>query len=144
MAQLQIYQDMLIHLNQVQQSKEGTFAVCHRPCSKQVLWSDRNKIEPFGLNAKCYMWRKPNTAHLNTPSLHSVGSIMLLGCFFQQVQISKCKVMEGSMELNTSWLEADLKLGQRFTFQQSNNPKQWNGLDQSIFMYQNEWRPKSY
>ncbi|MCJ8733927.1 hypothetical protein PDJAM_G00229400 [Pangasius djambal] len=30
---------------------------------KKVLWSDETKIELFGLNAKRYVWLKPNTAH---------------------------------------------------------------------------------
>ncbi|MCI4382361.1 hypothetical protein PGIGA_G00014040 [Pangasianodon gigas] len=30
---------------------------------KKVLWSDESKIELFGLNAKRYVWQKPNTAH---------------------------------------------------------------------------------
>ena len=30
---------------------------------KKVLWSDETKIELFGLIAKRYVWREPNTAH---------------------------------------------------------------------------------
>ena len=51
----------------------------------KVLWSDETKMELFGLNAKCYFWHKPNTAH--TPKntiptvMHGGGSIMLWGCF---------------------------------------------------------------
>ena len=30
---------------------------------QNVLWSDETKMELFGLNAKRYVWRKPNTAH---------------------------------------------------------------------------------
>ncbi|MBN3279662.1 CRVP protein, partial [Polyodon spathula] len=52
---------------------------------QNILWSDETKIELFGLNAKRYVWRKPNTAHHpgNTiPTVkHGGGSIMLLGCF---------------------------------------------------------------
>jgi hypothetical protein len=29
----------------------------------QIIWSDETKIELFGLNAKCHVWRKPGTAH---------------------------------------------------------------------------------
>ena len=29
----------------------------------KVLWSDETNMELFGLNAKRYVWRKPNTAH---------------------------------------------------------------------------------
>jgi hypothetical protein len=39
----------------------------------------RNKIEPFGLNAKCHVWRKPDTI----PTVkHGGGSIMLWGWMF--------------------------------------------------------------
>ena len=52
---------------------------------QKVLWSDETKMELFGLNAKRYVWRKPNTAHppKNTiPTVkHGGGSIMLWGCF---------------------------------------------------------------
>ena len=38
----------------------------------------RNKIELFGLNAKCYVWKKPGTI----PSVkHGGGGIMLWRCF---------------------------------------------------------------
>ena len=43
----------------------------------KILWSDETKIEPFGLNAKRHVWRKPDT----TPTVkHGGGSIMLWGC----------------------------------------------------------------
>ena len=29
---------------------------------QKVLWSDETKMELFGLNAKCYVWGKPNAA----------------------------------------------------------------------------------
>jgi hypothetical protein len=29
----------------------------------KILWSDETKIELFGLNAKCHVRRKPDTAH---------------------------------------------------------------------------------
>ena len=44
----------------------------------KILWSDENKIELFGLNAKYHIWRKPGTI----PKVkHGGGSIMLWGCF---------------------------------------------------------------
>ena len=44
----------------------------------KILWSDETKIEVFGLNAKCHIWRKPGTI----PTVkHAGGSIMLWGCF---------------------------------------------------------------
>ena len=46
--------------------------------SQNILWSDETKIELFGLNAKCHVWRKPGTI----PTVkHGGGSIMLWGCF---------------------------------------------------------------
>ena len=44
----------------------------------KILWSDKTKIELFGLNVKSHVWRKPCTI----PTVnHSGGSIMLWGCF---------------------------------------------------------------
>ena len=44
----------------------------------KILWSDETKIELFGLNAKCYLWRKPGTI----PTVkHGGVSIMMWGCF---------------------------------------------------------------
>jgi hypothetical protein len=51
----------------------------------QTICSDETKIELFGLNAKCHVWRKPGTAHhlANViPTVkHGGGSIILWGCF---------------------------------------------------------------
>ena len=44
----------------------------------KILWSDETKIELFGLNGKCHIWRKPGTIPMVK---HGGGSIMLLGCF---------------------------------------------------------------
>ena len=42
----------------------------------KILWSDKTKIELFGLNAKRHMWRKPGTI----PTVeHCGGSIILWG-----------------------------------------------------------------
>jgi hypothetical protein len=44
----------------------------------KVIWCDETKIELFGPNAKCHVWRKPGTI----PTVkHGGGSIMLWGCF---------------------------------------------------------------
>ena len=43
----------------------------------KILWSDETKIELFGLNPKCHVWRKPVTI----PTVkHGGDSIMLWGC----------------------------------------------------------------
>ena len=44
----------------------------------KILWSDETKIELFGLNAKCHVWKKPGTILMVE---HGGGSIMLWGCF---------------------------------------------------------------
>ena len=44
----------------------------------KILWSDEIKMELFGLNAKCHVWRKPGTI----PTVkHGGARIMLCGCF---------------------------------------------------------------
>uniref|UniRef100_A0A8C7QL30 Multidrug resistance-associated protein 3 n=1 Tax=Oncorhynchus mykiss TaxID=8022 RepID=A0A8C7QL30_ONCMY len=44
----------------------------------KILWSDETKIELFGLNAKCHVWRKPGPI----PTVkHGGGSIMLWDAF---------------------------------------------------------------
>uniref|UniRef100_A0AAZ3QR79 Transposase Tc1-like domain-containing protein n=1 Tax=Oncorhynchus tshawytscha TaxID=74940 RepID=A0AAZ3QR79_ONCTS len=44
----------------------------------KFFWFDETKIELFGLNAKCHVWRKPGTI----PTVkHGGGSFMLWGCF---------------------------------------------------------------
>jgi hypothetical protein len=44
----------------------------------KILWSDENKIEHFGLNAKRHVWRKPSTIPMVK---HGGGRIMQWGCF---------------------------------------------------------------
>ncbi|KAG2459959.1 TC1A transposase, partial [Polypterus senegalus] len=101
----------------------------------KILWSDETKIELFGLNSKWYVWRQPGTAHhlSNTVSTvkHGGGSIMLWGCF-SAAGTGRLVAIEGKMNaakyrdiLDKNLLQSakDLRLGQRFTFQQDNDPK---------------------
>ena len=44
----------------------------------KILWSDETKIELFGLNAKCQVWRKPGTI----PTVKHGGQHHALGMFF--------------------------------------------------------------
>uniref|UniRef100_A0A3P8TY65 Transposase Tc1-like domain-containing protein n=1 Tax=Amphiprion percula TaxID=161767 RepID=A0A3P8TY65_AMPPE len=100
----------------------------------KILWSDETKIELFGVNSKRYVWRKPRTAHHlpNTiPTVKRGGSIMLWGCF-SAAGTGRLVAIEGKMnavkyrdilEENLFLSPLDLRLDQRFTFQQDNDPK---------------------
>jgi len=85
------------------------------------LWSDETKIELFGLNTKCYVWKKPGIGHhlANTiPTVeHGGGSIMLWGCF-SAAGTERLIRVEG--KVNTAMYRdllksaLDLGLGRRF------------------------------
>ena len=94
----------------------------------KILWSDETKIELFGLNDKHHVWRK----HGTIPTVkHGGDSIMLLGCF-AAAGTGRLVRIEGKMKrakkreiLGKNLLQStqDLRLGQRFTFQQDNDLK---------------------
>ena len=94
----------------------------------KILWIDETKIEFFGLNAKRHVWRKAGTI----PTVkHGVGSIMLWG-YFSVAGTWRRDRIEGKMNgakyreiLDENLLQSgqDLRLGQRFTFQQDNDSK---------------------
>ena len=94
----------------------------------KILWSDETKIELFGLIGKCQVWRKPGT---NPTVKHGGGSIMLWGCFSEAGTGRPVRIeerMNGANRreiLDETLLQnaQDLRLEQRFTFQQDNNPK---------------------
>ena len=101
---------------------------------QKILWSEETKAELFGLNAKRYIWEKPSTPHhpSNTiPTMkHGGGSIMLWGCF-TVARTGRLVRMEGTMngakyrqifEWNQLQSAKNLRLQQRFTFQQDNDP----------------------
>ena len=74
---------------------------------KKVLWSDVTKIELLGHQGKRHVWRKPNTFH------HSENTTgMMDGARYREI-------LEGNLFQSSR----DLRLGQRFTFQQDNDPK---------------------
>ncbi|CDQ95848.1 unnamed protein product [Oncorhynchus mykiss] len=93
-----------------------------------ILWSDETKIEFFVLKDKRRVWRKPGTI----PTVkHGGGSIMLWGCF-SAAGTGRLVRIEGKMNgpkyreiLDENLLQStqDLRLGQRFTFQQNKDPK---------------------
>ncbi|KAL0147737.1 hypothetical protein M9458_056976, partial [Cirrhinus mrigala] len=99
------------------------FAKKHLKDSKMVrnkiLWSDETKIELFGLNSK-----RPNSEAWWWQHL-------VLGCF-SAAGTGRLVAIEGKMNaakyrdiLDENLLQSarDLRLGQRFTFQQDNDPK---------------------
>ncbi|KAG2457190.1 TC1A transposase, partial [Polypterus senegalus] len=101
----------------------------------KILLSDETKIELFGVNARCHVWRKPGTAHhqVNTiPTVkHGGGSIMLWGCF-SVAGTGRLVRIKGKMTaamyrdiLDENLLQSalDLRLGRWFIFQQDNDPK---------------------
>jgi hypothetical protein len=94
----------------------------------KIFWSNETKIELFGLNAKRHIWRKPGTI---TMVKHGSGSIMLWECF-SAAGTGRLVRIEGKMNgaryreiLDENLLQStqDLRLRQRFTFQQENDPK---------------------
>ncbi|KAK3545509.1 hypothetical protein QTP70_007767 [Hemibagrus guttatus] len=102
----------------------------------KILWSDETNIELFGLNGKRHVWRKPGTAHQLAniiPTVkHDGGNIMLWGCF-SVAGTGRLVRIEGKMNaamyrdiLDENLLQSalDLRLGQRFIFQQDNDPDQ--------------------
>jgi hypothetical protein len=94
----------------------------------KILWSDKTRNELFGLNAKCQVWRKPGTI---TTVKHGGGIIMLCGCFSSAGigrLVRNKALMNGAkyreiLDENLLQSAQDIRLGQRFTFQQDNNPK---------------------
>ena len=88
----------------------------------KILWSDETKIELFGMYVKCHVWRKPGTI----PTVkHGGGSIMLWGCFLEAGTEGKMNREKYREILDENLIQSaqDLRLGQRFTFQQDNDPK---------------------
>ena len=94
----------------------------------KILCSDEMKIELFDLNANLHVWRKPGTI----PTVkHGGGSIMLWGFLFE-AGIGRLVRIKGKMngakyreifDENLLQSAQDLRLGQRFAFQQDNDPK---------------------
>jgi hypothetical protein len=93
----------------------------------KILWSDETKIELFGLDAKRYVCRKPDTIH----TVKHGGRIMLTGCFSAaatgrlvrvEAKINGKKYIE-ILDENMLQSAQALRLGQRFTIQQDNDPK---------------------
>ena len=62
---------------------------------ERLLWSDKTKIELFGLNAKHYVWRKTTTVHhpsnIISTVKHGGGSIMQMGMLFSSRDWGTCE-----------------------------------------------------
>ena len=83
----------------------------------KILCSDETKIELFGLNSKCHLWKKPGTIPMVK---NGGGSIMLGGMFFSgrdwktSQDRGKDERSKVQTELRTSdWGEGYLPTGQR-------------------------------
>ncbi len=79
----------------------------------KVLWSDETKIQLFGINSTCRVWRRRNAAYdpKNTvPTVtHVGGNIMLWGCFSTKGtgQLHRIKgTMDGAMYCQGQGIEA--------------------------------------
>ncbi|CAJ0965804.1 unnamed protein product [Ranitomeya imitator] len=102
---------------------------------ENVLWSDETKLELFGRNTTCCVWRKKNTElhPSNTiPTVkHGGGNIMLWGCFSAKgpgrlIQVHE--IMNGAMYreiLSANLLSSAraLKMKRGWVFQHDNDPK---------------------
>ncbi len=92
----------------------------------KVLWSEETKIQLFGINSTCRVWRRTNAAYdpKNTiPTVkHGGGNIMLWGCFSAKgtVQLHRIK---GTMDGPCTVRARALKMGRGWVFQHENDPK---------------------
>uniref|UniRef100_A0AAY5KNT8 Transposase Tc1-like domain-containing protein n=1 Tax=Esox lucius TaxID=8010 RepID=A0AAY5KNT8_ESOLU len=102
---------------------------------EKVMWSDETKIELFGLNSTCRVWRKKKDEYnpKNTiPTVkHGGGNIILWGCFSTK-GTGRLHHIEGRMygamyrEILANNLLPSvraLKMGPGWVFQHDNNPK---------------------
>ncbi|KAI3360884.1 hypothetical protein L3Q82_012894 [Scortum barcoo] len=102
---------------------------------ENVIWSDETKIELFGKNSTCRVWRRKN-AELHPKNTiptvkHGGGNIMLWGCFSAKGPGRLIRVkerMNGAMYreiLSENLLPSEraLKMKRGWVFQHDNDPK---------------------
>ena len=125
----------------------------------KILWSDETKIELFGLNAKCHVWKKPGTAWKipgTIPSVKHGGKGIMLWEHFSVAGTGRLVRTEAKMngakyreilDENLLQIAQDLRRGQRFTFKQdigsSTQPRQLRGGFQDKSLNVIEWPSQS-
>ncbi len=84
----------------------------------KVLWLDETKIEVFGINSICRVWRRRDAAYdpnnTNPTVKHGGGNIMLWGCFSAKGtgQLHRNKgMMDGAMYCQGQGIENGLWMG---------------------------------
>ncbi len=113
---------------------------------ENVIWSDETKIELFGKNSTCRVWRRKN-AELHPKNTiptvkHGGGNIMLWGCFSAKGPgrlICVKERMNGAMYreiLSENLLPSAraLKMKRGWVFQHDNDPKHPTGQRRSGFV----------
>ena len=99
------------------------------------MWSDETKIELFGINSTCRVWRKRNAEYNSKNTIptvkHGGGNLMLWGCFSAKGTGQLHRIegrMNGAMYreiLGDNLLPSVrvLKTGRGLVFQHDNDPK---------------------
>lgn len=127
------------YINKINRQKRLDFANTHIHKDfdfwKNVIFTDESKFSIFGWDGRKKIWRKPGTS-LNKENLlptvkHGGGSVMVWGCFSAN-GVGNLHFINGIMnakqyiDILKSNLQSSankLRLGNKFTFYQDNDPK---------------------